>query len=91
MKPQLILPCIPAGATEINYRVGVWRADDLRMFRIVTSQLINSGGCRQTDILRTFGVSKSSIIRSLNKLKSEFSSAHLPPLSRCSICPVRDR
>jgi hypothetical protein len=65
MKPQLILPCIPAGATEINYRVGVWRADDLRMFRIVTSQLINSGGCRQTDILRTFGVSKSSIIRSL--------------------------
>lgn len=86
-KQQLMLPCIPAGATEINNRVGVWReddiwtyfmgghpiyshkADDLRMFRVVTAQLIESGGCRQVDILRTFGVSKSSVIRSVNKLR----------------------
>ena len=87
MKQQLILPCIPIGATEINNRVGVFRekdhctyflggypiyshdADDQRMFRVVTSQLIESGGCRQVEILRTFGVSKSSVIRSVNKLR----------------------
>lgn len=44
--------------------------DDHRMFRMVTSQLIESGACRQVDIQRTFGVSKSSVIRSLNKLRA---------------------
>ena len=42
-----------------------------RMFRLVTSQLIDSGACRQVDIRTTFGVSKSSVIRSLNKLRSD--------------------
>jgi hypothetical protein len=28
MKQQLILPCIPVGASQINYRIGVWRDDD---------------------------------------------------------------
>jgi len=46
-------------------------ADDQRMFRLVSSQLIDSGACRMVDIIRTFGVSKSSVIRSLNKLRSE--------------------
>jgi transposase-like protein len=41
------------------------------MFRLVTAQLIDSGACRLVDILRTFGVSKSSVIRSLKKLRSE--------------------
>jgi len=44
--------------------------DDRRMFRMVTSQLIDSGACRQIDIQNTFGVSKSSVIRSVNKLRS---------------------
>lgn len=39
------------------------------MFRIVTAQLIESGGCRQVDIIRTFGVSKSSVVRSVTKLR----------------------
>jgi len=85
--PQLILPLIPHGATQINNLVSVWRdpeswtyflgtypiyshrKSDQRMFRLVTSQLIDSGACRQVDIVRTFGVSKSSVIRSLNKLR----------------------
>ncbi|RLB78298.1 MAG: hypothetical protein DRH24_14670 [Deltaproteobacteria bacterium] len=41
-----------------------------RMFWLITSQLIDSGACRQVDIRRAFGVSKSSVIRSLNKLRS---------------------
>jgi hypothetical protein len=41
-----------------------------RMFRMVTAQLVDSGACRQIDIQNTFGVSKSSVIRSVNKLRS---------------------
>ena len=41
------------------------RKNDQRMFQLITSQLIDSGACRQVDIQRAFGVSKSSVIRSL--------------------------
>jgi transposase len=41
------------------------------MFRLVTSQLIESGGCRQADIIRTFGISKSSVIRGVKKLREQ--------------------
>ncbi|MHC4783795.1 MAG: putative transposase [Planctomycetota bacterium] len=46
------------------------RKNDQRMFRLITSQLIDSGACRQVNIQSAFGVSKSSVIRSLNKLRS---------------------
>ena len=46
------------------------RKNDQRMFRLITSQLIDSGACRTVDVIRTFGVSKSCVIRSLNKLRS---------------------
>jgi transposase len=91
--PQLILPLIPRGATQINGLVNVWRDDeswtyflathpiyshhkgDHRMFRLITSQLIESGGCRQIDIIKTFGVSKSSVIRAVNKLRDQGAEA----------------
>lgn len=97
MKQQLILPCIPAGASAINNRIAVWRdddswtyfmgghplyshgADDRRMFQLVTSQLIESGCCRHVDILRTFGVSKKSVIRSVNKLRQGGVEAFFKP------------
>ncbi len=41
------------------------------MFRMVTAQLVDSGACRQVDIQRAFGVSKSSVIRSLYKLRTD--------------------
>ncbi|MCP4139439.1 MAG: hypothetical protein GY755_03965 [Chloroflexi bacterium] len=44
--------------------------DDQRMFRVVTSQLIESGACRPVDIIKTFGVSKSSVDRALRKLRT---------------------
>jgi DNA-binding MarR family transcriptional regulator len=46
-------------------------AKDNRMFRFVTSQLIDSGACRPLDIIEVFGVSKSSVMRSLKKLRVE--------------------
>jgi len=48
---------------------------DQRMFRLTTSQMIESGACRHVDIIRTFGVSKSSVIRSVNKLRKEGAKA----------------
>ncbi len=85
--PQLILPLVPKGATQISDLVTVFRDEnrwtyfygtypiyshmtkDTRMFRLVTSQLIVAGSCRQTQIIKTFGVSKSSVIRAANKLR----------------------
>jgi predicted transcriptional regulator len=43
---------------------------DKRMFRVITSLLIESGACRPVDIKKTFGVSKSSIDRALKKLRT---------------------
>jgi hypothetical protein len=45
-------------------------ANDYRMFRLITSMLIDSGACRQIEIIRTFGVSKSNIDRSLRMLRT---------------------
>ena len=45
------------------------RPDDYRMFRLVTSQMIDAGICRHRDIIETFGVSKSSVNRWLKKFR----------------------
>ena len=39
---------------------------DHRAFRMFTAQLICQGACRQVDIVRIFGVSRSCVIRSVN-------------------------
>jgi transposase len=93
--PQLILPLIPEGATQITDSVCVIRDDkrftyflnltpiythaleDQRMFRLITSQLIDSGACRHVDIINTFGVSKSSVNRYLKKYREGGSKAFL--------------
>ena len=46
-------------------------ADDQRMFRLVSAQLIQCGACRHKEIIETFGVSKSSVNRALKKLREE--------------------
>jgi hypothetical protein len=51
------------------------RVDDQRMFRLATAQLIESGACRQTEVINAFGVSKSSVIRAQNKLRKGGSEA----------------
>ncbi|WP_428354460.1 hypothetical protein [Methyloprofundus sp.] len=47
------------------------QADNKRLFRLHTSQLINTGSCRSIDIITTFGVSKSSVkyLRKINLTK----------------------
>jgi hypothetical protein len=44
---------------------------DRRSFRMFTAQLVCQGACQQADILRTFGVSKNSVKRSVKKYREE--------------------
>ena len=44
---------------------------NLKLFRLITSQLIEAGSCRPVDIISTFGVSKSSVDRSLRIIREE--------------------
>jgi hypothetical protein len=43
--------------------------NDHDSFRMFTAQLIYQGACRVVDIVRAFGVSKNSVIRSVNKYR----------------------
>jgi hypothetical protein len=45
-------------------------ADDNTMFRLTTAMLIDSAACRYSDIVETFGVSKSVVDRSLRKYRT---------------------
>jgi transposase len=76
--------CVWRGEDRWTYFLGTCPiyshgANDQRMFRLVTSQLIDSGACREVDILRIFGVSKSSVIRSLRRLRSEGAEGFFKP------------
>ena len=45
--------------------------NDHRSFRMFTAQLVCQRTCRQIDIIRTFGVSKNSVLRSVKKFHEE--------------------
>ena len=53
--------------------------NDRRAFRMFTAQLICQGACRLTDIVRAFGVSKNSVIRSVNSYRAEGVGAFYTP------------
>ncbi len=77
--PQMLLPLIPKGATEINNLVSVFHgetrwtyfvgthpiysheAGDDRCFRLTIAQLVESGCCRQIDLMRTFFAKPSTM------------------------------
>jgi hypothetical protein len=52
---------------------------DHRAFRMFTAQLICQGACRQKDVVRTFGVSKNSVIRSVNRYRAGGVAAFYTP------------
>ena len=53
--------------------------NDRRSFQMFTAQLICQGVCRQADIVRAFGVSKSSVIRSVNRYRAGGVNAFYTP------------
>ena len=52
---------------------------DRRSFQMFTAQLICQGPCRQTDIVRAFGVSKNSVIRSVKRYRAGGVAAFYTP------------
>ena len=52
---------------------------DRRAFQMLTAQLICQGACRQVDIVRAFGVSKNSVVRSVNKYRAGSVNAFYAP------------
>ena len=53
--------------------------DDRRSFRMFTAQLVCQGTCRQAEIIRAFGVSKNSVLRSVKKFRKEGIQAFYEP------------
>jgi transposase len=53
--------------------------DDRRSFRMFTAQLVCQGTCRQVEIIRAFGVSKNSVLRSVKKYREEGIQAFYEP------------
>jgi prepilin-type processing-associated H-X9-DG protein len=45
--------------------------NDRRLFRMFTAQLVCQGMCRQSEIVRAFGVSKNSVARSVKRFEEE--------------------
>ena len=61
------------GEERWTYFLGLYpiyshHSSDQLLFRLCTSLLIESGACRQIDIIKTFGISKSSVDRSVRLL-----------------------
>lgn len=54
------------GVHSIYYHM----AGDKTMFRLTIAQLIESGACRQIEVINALGVSKRSVIRAQNKLRA---------------------
>jgi hypothetical protein len=52
---------------------------DRRAFQMFTAQLIGQGACRQTDIIRAFGVSKNSVIRNVHRYRAGGVAAFYTP------------
>ena len=54
-------------------------AADTRSFRMFTAQMVCSGGCKQSEIRRAFGVSKNSVSRSVAKYEAGGADAFFVP------------
>jgi len=52
------------------YPIYSHRPDDQKMFRLTIAHLIESGACRQIEIITAFGISKISVIRAQRKLRN---------------------
>jgi len=46
-------------------------SEDLQSFRFITSNFINQGLCKSTEVARCFGISIDTVTRYLSKLRTE--------------------
>ncbi len=58
------------------------REEDRQSFRMFTAQLVCQGACKQSDIVRAFGVSSTSVKRSVKKYREEGVASFFQPQKR---------
>jgi transposase len=56
--------------------------DDFRSFKLITSQWICQGSCRQIDIVKAFGVSEITMKRAVKKFREGGTAAFFEPVNR---------
>ncbi len=59
---------------------------DMKNFRYITSKFVVLGLCRQTDIIKSFGVSESSVIKNVKKYKEKGESGFFGEDARKGKC-----
>ena len=74
-RPSATLISVVRGDGQWTYFCGIQPVfqhaeSDRRSFQMFTAQLICQSACRQVDVVRVFGVSKNSVIRSVNKYRA---------------------
>jgi len=60
--------------------------EDMQAFRFFTSNLIQQGRCKQTEIVRCFCVSEDSVMRNLKKFREQGEQAFFSPDNRYGHC-----
>lgn len=70
-----------------SYFIGMYctyrhRCGDLRLFRLTVAQLIDAGCCRPCEVIRAFGVSKSSVLRAVRRYREEGLDGFIKPRRR---------
>jgi len=71
-----------------GYPIFTHRADDTKMFSLITAQMVVANTCRQVDVIKAFGVSKRSVIRAVKKFREEGSEGFFKPRKKRSGGPV---
>lgn len=61
-------------------------SEDLQSFRFITSNFINQGLCRATEVARCFGISVDTVTRYLSKLRTEGEAAFFSEEKRKGYC-----
>jgi len=62
--------------------IGCHASGDVRAFRLFTSHLIVAGSCGQAEVVRAFGVSKSSVDRAVRRFREEGIDGFMKPSGR---------
>jgi transposase len=61
-------------------------SEDLQSFRFITSNFINQGLCKATEVARCFGISADTVTRYLSKLRREGEAAFFSEEKRKGYC-----
>lgn len=73
LTPELAVMCQDGRVAYFNGQMPVFihPQDDIKTFRMITSQFVVNGNCRQSDITRVFGVASVSVKRAVKRYRQQ--------------------